>query len=157
MSSDEEPILVLTPPHRPWLGVCAGLSGLCIGVGFSMALLPVGHFLVWLAVGFAGVIGLACVGHLLPGNSALILTGDGFAIRFASRAAFYAWSEVDYFAVAERRLVAFRLLDTSQQVSPMARRLTGFDGALPARYGSLPVEQLADRLNECRERFVGPG
>lgn len=157
MPSDEEPILILRPLHPPWLGAGAAISGICIGVGFFMAMLPLGNFLLWLAVGFAGVIGLACIGQLSPGNSALVLTGDGFAIRFASRAAFYAWSEVDHFAVIERRLVAFRLLDTSDQVSPLARQLTGFDGALPARYGTMPVEVLAERLNECRRRFGGTG
>ena len=155
MPSDDEPILVLKPLYPPWLGAAAAISGLAIGVGFFMAMLPLGNFLVWLAVGFAGVLGLACVGHFSPGNSSLVLTGDGFAIRIASRAAFYAWSEIDYFAVAERQLVAFRLLDSSQQVSAVLRQLTGFDGALPARYGTLPVEELAERLNECRER-LGP-
>ena len=156
MSTDDEPVLVLKPPQQPWLTACATLSGACIAVGFVLALAPVAHFLFWLAVGFAGVLGLACVGHLLPGNSALILTADGFTIRFASRAAFYPWSDVDYFTVAERRLVAFRLFDTSEQVSPLARQLTGFDGALPGRYGALPVDVLAARLNECRQRFGEP-
>lgn len=156
MPSDDEPILVLKPLHPPWLGAAAAVSGLSIGVGFFMAMLPLGNFLVWLAVGFAGVLGLACIGHLSPGNSSLVLSGDGFAVRFASRSAFYAWNEIDYFAVVERRLVAFRLLDTSEQVSPVVRQLTGYDGALPVRYGEMPPEELAERLNECRERLVSP-
>jgi hypothetical protein len=153
MSSDEEPVLVLKPPQRPWLAFCAALSGVCIAVGFLLALVPVPHFLLWLSVGFVGVLGLACVGRLMPGNSALILTTEGFTVRFASRLAHYPWSEVDYFAVAEHRLVVFRLLDTSENVSPVARHMTGFDGALPARYGALSAELLAARLNECRRRF----
>lgn len=156
MSPDDELVLVLKPPQRPLLAFCAGVSGVCIAVGFVLAFMPVAHFLVWLALGFAGVLGLACVGYLLPGNSALILTADGFTILFASRAASYRWSEVDYFAVAERRIVAFRLLDTSEHVSAPTRQLTGFDGALPTRYGALPLELLAARLNECCQRFGEP-
>ena len=153
MSSSDEPILVLKPPERPGLVLLAALSGLCIAGGFFMALLPVPHFLAWLALGFAGVVGLCSVNYLLPGNSALVLTVEGFTVRFATRAVFYPWSDVDYFAVAGRRVVAFRLLDTSQRVSPVVRQMTGFDGALPARYGTLPSEVLAARLNECRRRF----
>ena len=155
MNGDDEPILVLKAPQPPWLTFCAGVSGLCIAVGFVLALLPIAHFLVWLGLGFAGIVGLALVSSLLPGNSALILTSDGFAVRAASRMAFYLWSEIDYFAVVERRLVAFRLSDTSDKVSPTVRRLTGFDGALPARYGALSAELLATRLNECCERLRG--
>jgi hypothetical protein len=153
MSSDEEPVLVLKAPQRPWLTACATLSGACIAVGFVLALAPVAHFLVWLGLGFAGVLGLAFVGYLMPGNSALILTPDGFSVRFSARMAFYHWSEVDYFAVVEERLVAFRLFDTSEKVSLIARQMTGFDGALPVRYGALPTELLAARLNECCQRF----
>src|SRR5690348_3256112 len=108
MPPDDDIILVLKPPQRPWLGWCAAASGVCIAVGFVLALAPVPHFLLWLGLGFAGILGLAFVGHLLPGNSALILTPTGFTVRFASRIAFYPWSEIDYFAVAEDRIVAFR-------------------------------------------------
>jgi hypothetical protein len=115
--------------------------------------MPVAHFLVWLSLGFVGIGGLAFVGYFLPGNSALILTPAGFTVRFASRMVFYPWSEVAYFAVAEERIVAFRLFDTSDKVSPIVRQLTGFDGDLPARYGALSADALAARLNECRQIF----
>lgn len=157
MGGHEEPVLVLKAPQPPWLTFCVGLCGLCIAVGFVLALMPIPHFLAWLMLGFAGIIGLALVSCVMPGNSALILTPDGFAVRAASRVAFYLWSEIEYFAVAERRLVAFRLFDTSDKVSPTVRQLTGFDGALPARYGALPAELLATRLNECCQRFAGKG
>ncbi|HWB07763.1 MAG TPA: hypothetical protein VG826_00865 [Pirellulales bacterium] len=153
MSSDDEPVLVLKAPHPPWLTFFAAMSGLSITVGFVLALMPIAHFLLWLALGFAGIVGLALVSCLLP-SSALILTPDGFAVRVASRMAFYPWRDIDYFAVAERRLVAFRLFDSSDKVSPVVRQLTGFDGALPAQYGSLPAELLALRLNECCRRFA---
>jgi hypothetical protein len=157
MSGDDEPVLVLKAPQPPWLTFCAALSGVCIAVGFVLALMPIAHFLAWLAVGFAGIVGLALVSCLLPGNSVLILTSDGFAIRAASRMAFYPWSEIDHFAVVERRLVAFRLFDTSDKVSPTVRQLTGFDGALPAQYGALSADLLATRLNECCQRLRGCG
>ncbi|HET6878890.1 MAG TPA: hypothetical protein VFI31_01970 [Pirellulales bacterium] len=155
MPADQQPMLELKPPRRPWLGLLAALSGLCIAVGFCMALLPGIHFLEWLALGFLGILGLCCAGYFLPGNSALVITAEGFTLRFASRAVFYPWSEVDYFAVLNRRVVAFRLYDTSERVSAFARRMTGYDGAFPSRYGSLPPDVLAARLNECREQF-GP-
>ena len=155
MLIDDEPVLVLKTPQPPWLVFCAGLSGLCIAVGFVLALMPIAHFQAWLALGFGGVVGLALVSCLLPGSSALILTPDGFAVRMASRIAFYPWSEIEYFAVAEHQFVAFRLFDTSDKVSPSVRQLTGFDGALPAQYGAVPAELLATRLNECCRRFAG--
>jgi hypothetical protein len=154
MSSDDDPILVLKAPQPPWLAFCAALSGFCIAVGFVLALMPIAHFLLWLALGFAGIVGLALVSRLLPGNSALILTPEGFAVRAASRMAFYPWREIDYFAVAGQQLVAFRLFDTSDKVSPVVRQRTGFDGALPAPYGALPAELLATRLNECCQRLA---
>jgi hypothetical protein len=153
MPSHDEPMLVLKPPQRPGLALLATVSGACIAVGFFMALFPVPHFLAWLALGFAGVAGLCSASFLLPGNSALVLTVEGFTVRFATGAVFYPWSDIDYFAVAGRRVVVFRLLDTSERVSPVARQMTGFDGALPARYGALPAEVLAARLNECRHQF----
>jgi hypothetical protein len=45
------------------------------------------------------------------------------------------------------------LLDKSERVSLAVRQMTGFDGALPARYGTLPADVLVDRLNECRRRL----
>jgi hypothetical protein len=157
MTGDDEPVLILKAPQPPWLTFCAALSGFCIAVGFVLALSPIPHFVVWLAVGFAGIAGLALVSCALPGNSALILTPDGFAVRAASRMAFYLWSEIDHFTVVERHLVAFRLSDTSDKVSPAVRQLTGFDGALPAHYGALSAELLATRLNECCQRLRGWG
>ncbi|HVX13009.1 MAG TPA: hypothetical protein VHC22_17630 [Pirellulales bacterium] len=153
MPSHDEPMLVLKPPQRPGLALFATLSGACTAVGFFGAMLPVPHFLAWVALGFTGVAGLCSASFLLPGNSALVLTAEGFTLRFGSGAVFYPWSDVDYFAVAGPRLVVFRLLDTSDRVSPVARQMTGFDGALPARYGTLPAEVLAARLNECRHQF----
>ncbi len=153
MPSHDEPMLVLKPPQRPGLALFGTLSGACTAVGFLGALLPIPHFLAWVTLGFAGVAGLCSTSFLLPGNSTLVLTAEGFTVRFASGAVFYPWSDVDYFAVAGRRLVAFRLLDTSDRVSRVARQMTGFDGALPARYGALPAEVLAARLNECRHQF----
>ena len=155
MAIDEEPILVLKPPDRHGLVVVAVVSGVCIGVGFFMALLPGGNFLGWLTLGFAGVAGLCGAGYLLPTNSTLILTVDGFTVRFASRAMFYSWNEVDYFTVAGRSMVAFRLFDGSEHVSPADRQMTGYDGALPSAYGSLSPEALAEQLNECRQRLGG--
>ena len=97
-TTDEEPVLVMSPPQRPGLTLCAAASGLCSVVGFLLALVSVPHFLVWLSVGFAGILGLGYVSYLMPGNSALMLTPQGFTVRFASRLAYYPWSEVDYFA-----------------------------------------------------------
>lgn len=150
---NEEPVVVLRPPTRPWLAVCAAFCGACVAIGFLLALMAVAHFLIWLSLGFVGIAGLAFVGYFLPVSSALILTPAGFSVRCASRMAFYAWGEVAYFAVAEEQIVAFRLFDTSDQVSPIVRQLTGFDGALPARYGGLSADALAARLNECRQIF----
>lgn len=149
MSADDEPVLIMKPLQRPGLTLFAAVSGVCSVVGFLLALVSVPHFLVWLGVGFAGVLGLVYVSYRMPGNSALILTPHGFTVRFASRLVYYPWSEVDYFAVAGERRVAFRLLDHSERISPSLRHMTGFDGALPASYGALPAEQLAARLNEC--------
>jgi hypothetical protein len=154
MPSVEEPILELKPPGRPWLGALAALSGMVIAVGFFMALLPGGHFLEWLALGFLGVLGVCCAGYFLPGNSALVLSVEGFTVRFASRAVFYPWSDVEYFEVVNHRVVAFRLFDSSERVSPFARQVTGYDGAFPSPYGSLPPDLLATRLNECRAEFA---
>jgi hypothetical protein len=153
MGIDEEPILVLKSPERPGLVVFAVACGVSIGVGFFMALLPVGNFLGWLTLGFAGVAGLCGAAYLLPANSTLILGVEGFTVRFASRAMFYSWSEVDHFAVAGRHMVAFRLLDGSEHASPTEREMTGYDGALPCGYGSLSPEALADQLNECRQQL----
>jgi hypothetical protein len=155
MPGDNEPTLVLTPPARQGLVVFAAVSGVCIAVGFFMALASAANFLAWLALGFAGVIGLCAVAYLLPASSTLILSPQGFTVRFASRAVFYSWNEVEHFAVAERSVVAFRLSEWSQRISPAIRQLTGYDGALPAAYGSLPPEALAAQLNECRSRLAG--
>lgn len=155
MSNSDEPVLVLKPPERQGLAALTAISGVCIAVGFVMALAAGPHFLAWLALGFAGILGVCCAAHLLPPNSLLVLSREGFTVRVASRAAFYPWSEIEHFAVAERRVVAFRLSERSERISPAVRQLTGFDGALPASYGSLSPEALAARLNECRHRLTG--
>jgi hypothetical protein len=153
MTNAEEPILELKPPERQGLMVFAAVSGLCIGIGFFMALLPGGNFLGWLTLGFAGVAGLSAASYLLPASSTLILSMEGFTVRSASRAVFYPWRDVDHFEVAGRRIVAFRLLDDSDHISPAIRQVTGYDGALPSVYGSIPPELLAAQLNECRQRL----
>lgn len=154
MPSDDEPVLVLKPPERQGLVAITAISGVCIAVGFFMALAAGPHFLAWLALGFGGVAGVCCAGYLLPANSTLVLSREGFAVRFTTRAVFYSWNEVEHFEVADRRIVAFRLSDGSERISPAVRQLTGYDGALPAAYGSLPPEVLAARLNECRNRLA---
>lgn len=115
----------------------------------------------WFVTGFFGVCSVVFAISLLPGASELALFREGFVVR----SLFRKWPLIRWEAVGEFRAVripgsilktvAFDTSDApARRLTTMSRRLTGVSHCLPDTYG-MPAEELADFLNEWRERATG--
>ncbi len=112
----------------------------------------------WFVAIVFGLGSIVFVVQLWPNSSYLLLEADGFTVRSLYRSHKYGWADVDYFAVTRigvNKMVAFDFAsdyEKGRRARRMAVGISGYEGALPDRYGMRP-EQLADLLNEWKARY----
>ena len=116
---------------------------------------------VWVGLAFFGFGAILGTLRLIPGASYLRLDPHGFTFCALFRRQTIAWADVSEFGVSERD--AFNAYSTvrfnfapgyrkDSEARKLARELTGWEGALPGKYGRRAAA-LADSMNEWRRRY----
>ena len=148
------PVEVLRPSPARWLAtgaICGGLTWI------GGVLLDSHPLLAWACIAFFGLGVAVSAVNLLPGASGLALDEDGFEIVSLFRRSRIAWAEVARFGQVQaglERLVGFDFVDGARggRLHRANRRISGFDGALPDRYG-FPAASLVERMERHRRAW----
>jgi len=130
-----------------------------VAVGVWMA--SEGEMIGWFASSFFGLGVIVAIVQLLPNASHLHLTESGLEVRTLYRSWSVSWNDIAFFAAASigpNRMVVFNYSDHCDRAKMMrgfARKIAGYEGALPDTYG-MSADQLADLLNNWKAIFEMP-
>lgn len=121
-------------------------------------MIQVGEIRGWFAVIFFGLGNIVLIINLFPNSSYLRLSDQGFEMRSLFRSTFTHWDAIEQFelgVIRHKKMVVFNYTPNHFQLPTgvnTARKLTGFDGALPDTYGK-SIEELSSLLNEWKYKF----
>jgi hypothetical protein len=116
-----------------------------------------GKTMGWLTAAFFGLGIVVAIVHILPSASYLLLTENGLKARTLYRSWSVAWKDIAFFTTITigHRMVVFNYADhydKAKMTRGVARRIAGYEGALPDTYG-MKADQLADLLNYWKATF----
>jgi hypothetical protein len=151
-------VLVLRPSRAR--AVVRFLFWLAVTVGYVWILvLAPDCFLMWALAVACGLLGLAALRRVFDYTSCLRLTTRGFIVFDRGQAMEFTWNDIRKFRPGPHgRMVVFDYALPAARPSAarkVAQFVAGGDGALPDTYG-LTARELAELLNEWRERFATP-
>ena len=154
---------VLRPSRRTWLLVLViSLAFVAVGLLALFGPRPAEQedvWVMWLCVGFFGLVAGVSVLQLLPQTSCLRLDTEGFTIRSLFREQTYRWDDVDTFGatrIGPNKMVGFNFAPhfrRAERLRGVSAALAGFEGALPDTYG-MKAEELAHLMNEYKYRHA---
>ena len=107
----------------------------------------------WLCAIFFGLGTVVAVINLLPGNSYLRLTAEGFETSSLSRKYFYQWSDIEQFGVTYvglNKIVVFNFspaFDKAKAGRNISKQIAGWEGGLHDTFG-MKAEKLAELMNK---------
>lgn len=145
---------VLRPSPARWVAIGAVCA---VFVWVGSAIMASHALLAWACIVFFGLgLGVALL-NLLPGASGLVLDAEGFEIISLFRRSRIAWGEVARFGEVRaglERLVGFDFVDGAREggLRRANRRISGFHGALPDRYG-VQTAALVARMERYRQAW----
>ena len=155
MEMPEDNRLLLRPSKKGSLGLLLICSAF---VALGVWMVSKGELIGWFASCFFGLGVIVAIVQLLPNASHLHLTESGLEVRTLYRSWSVSWKDVAFFATASighNRMVVFNYSDHYDRAKMMrgfARKIAGYEGALPDTYG-MKAEELADMLNSWKANF----
>jgi hypothetical protein len=148
--------LVLRPSIKPMLWLFL-VSGLFVALGVGM--LEKQPLVAWAAIGLFGLGMLVALIMLIPGSCSLRLSSSGFTVRKFFFPTHYNWNDVTpfgVFSVSGNKMVAFNFTGVYKvgRWGNLSQTTTGYSACLPCNFGGMTAEQLADLMNDWRNRYA---
>jgi hypothetical protein len=148
--------LVLRPSLRPWLLTFLGCGAF---VALAVAMRQKQPIIAWAGICFFGLGMLVCLSMLIPGSCSLRLSPTGFTVRSFFYPTHYHWKDVSplvVLSISGNKMVAFNFTGVYKvgRWGNLSQATTGYASSLPGSFGGLTVEELADLMNDWRDRYA---